>query len=121
MNTDRAIVKLAISRLAERTGLDDGAYLTDLILREAERKLPDWWIIKVGLSAEAIETAAYQMARGENAVGFTLDELIDYLGLEAISSPTRKGHIAQVLRDVGLEHRLRTVATGRKAWLWVVK
>ena len=114
------LAKYALQRLAQQDGKEPKAYVSALLLREAEKYVPDWWMAEAMLTPLAVSQAAHEMVdNGGDAVGFALDELVDYLGLGPMPSLKRKGHITKILRDQGFKHRLRTMHDGQRRWVWV--
>ena len=101
------LAKYALQRLAQQYGKEPKAYVSALLLREAEKYVPDWWMAEAMLTPLAVSQAAHEM------------ELVDYLGLGPMPSLKRKGHITKILRDQGFKHRLRTMHDGQRRWVWV--
>tara|TARA_R110000751_G_scaffold41550_16_gene97403 strand:+ start:401 stop:790 length:390 start_codon:yes stop_codon:yes gene_type:complete len=113
---EQAWAKAGLTELAAHHGLDSQTYLVRLLDREATRELPNWRWRRLGLTNERVIDAADDLT--VEGGGFTLSELLDYMGVGSENLKTRaRKPLGQILEANSFRYKAYRIQ-GRQRWLW---
>lgn len=112
-------VKDALTALALHHDMAPQHYLSHLLNREATREIPSWRWLRLKITSGRVVDAADDLTDGGQ--GFTLSELLDYMGVGAENLKTRgRAPLGRMLEEGGFRYKACRI-NGRQRWLWVRK
>jgi len=112
-------VKDALTALSVHHDMEPQHYLSHLLNREATREIPNWRWMRLKITSGRVVDAADDLT--EEGQGFTLSELLDYMGVGSENLKTRgRAPLGRMLENNGFRYKACRI-NGRQRWLWVRK